>query len=116
MAEIIKFKPSTKERNKPEKPADVIDFEAAKKRRESLESLKKSPDTTSVLDYAFKLVREGLLDKKEIDETNNMSANEKKLLKDLSDRIKELGGKNEEIKKLKRQLRELGQEPEEKTI
>ena len=106
MAEIKQFKPSTKESPKPEKPADVVDIESARKKRQ----LKESPDTSSILSDALELVQEGQLTNEEIDNLRMISEKEKKLLKKLSDQLEELGNKGKEIEDLQRRLREFAQE------
>lgn len=43
MAEIKEFKPSTKEKSKPEKPADVFDIEEARNKMASRETAPNTP-------------------------------------------------------------------------
>lgn len=106
MAEIKEFKPSTIERPKPEKPADIIDIESGKKKKQLIESV----DTSSVLADAFDLVREGQLTEAEIDALKSISENEKTLLKVVSDLFEALRKKDEIVEMQKKSLAEMRSE------
>lgn len=105
MAEIKEFQPSTKEGPKPEKPADVVDIESARKKKH----LSESRDTSSVLADAFDLVREGQLTDEEIDNLRMISENEKILLKTVSSLFEGLRNKDENIEELRELIRQLKQ-------
>lgn len=82
MAEIRQFKPSTKERLKPEKPADVIDTEQARKKESFV-----FPDTESeeLMETVFhmiqKLFEESGDKNKVIEQLRNLADNLEKKLK-----------------------------------
>ena len=99
MAEIKEFKPSTKERPKPEKPARVIgDVETARKKKKVYEM---RGDAGSVLADALELIREGHLTDAEVDEIITISEDNKTLLKLISGLFKRLRNKDESIEELR---------------
>ena len=77
MTEVKEFKPSTKERPKPEKPADIVDIEVGRKKKE----IKERFDTSSVLTDALELIEMGQMTDEEIDALGSINENEKILLK-----------------------------------
>ncbi|HXK40674.1 MAG TPA: hypothetical protein VJ046_01040 [Candidatus Paceibacterota bacterium] len=101
---ITKLIPSTKEKPKPEKPADVVDIESARKKRRSWEAI----DTSSVLADALELVREGQLSDAGIDDLS-VSDNEKTLLKVASGLFEGLRNKDKSIEELQGLIRQLKQ-------
>ena len=105
MGTLEKFQPSTKERSKPEKPADVVDIESGRKKKE----LKESIDTSTVLADAFDLVREGHLTDAEIDERITVSEDNKTLLKLISSLFEGLRNKDKSIEELRGLIRQLKQ-------
>lgn len=105
MAEIRDFKPSTKERPKPDKPADVVDIEGARKKQWKQET---SPDT-SVLADALDLIKMGQMTDEEIDALRSISEEEKTLLKLVSGLFEGLRNKDKSIEELRDLIRQLKQ-------
>lgn len=104
MAEIKKFKPSTKEKPKPESPADVVDIESIRKKKQLQEM---TENVSSVLADALELVRGGQLTDEEIDNLRTISENEKTLLKVMAGLFEGLRNKDESIEELRGLLRQL---------
>ena len=103
MAEINQFQPSTKERPKSERPADVVDIETGRKKK----LMKESADTSSVLADALDLIREGHLSDAEIDDLKSISENEKTLLKLISGLFEGLRNKDDSMEELWDLIRQL---------
>lgn len=112
MADIKEFKPSTTERPKPEKPADVVGMEEYKKTRK-VESLEVSG---SVVADAYDLLQAGQLTKEEIDDLKSLTDNERLLLKISADLLWGMKQKDETIKEQKELLDKLKHQlwPEDK--
>lgn len=116
MGELKEFQPSTppfsekagqaKERPKPEKPADVVDIESARKKKKIYEM---SIGTNLVLADALDLIKIGQITDEEIDAIRSISENEKILLKTVSSLFEGLRNKDENIEELRGLIRQLKQ-------
>ncbi|OGN02640.1 MAG: hypothetical protein A2655_02880 [Candidatus Yanofskybacteria bacterium RIFCSPHIGHO2_01_FULL_43_42] len=107
MSTVEKLKPSTTEKPKPEKPADISDFESVKKKKRLWEA--RRADTSSVLADALELVRESQLSDAEIDELRSITNDEKTLLKTVSDLFTRLRNNNQEIEELRELIGQIKQ-------
>jgi hypothetical protein len=107
---ITKLIPSTKERLKPEKPADVIDIETARTKRKQLREIM---DMSSVLTDAFDLVREGQLSGAEIDNLRSINENEKTLLKVIAGLFEKLRKQDKTVDELRARIKNLEQGKED---
>lgn len=116
MGELKKFQPSTppfsekagqaKERPSPEKPADVVDIESARKKKKIYET---SIDTNSVIADALDLIKAGQMTEEEIDALRSISEDEKILLKTVSSLFEGLRNKDESIEELRGLIKQLKQ-------
>ena len=107
---ITKLTPSTKERPKPEKPADVINIESARKKWVEKQQLHETMDASSVLADALDLIRENNLTDAEIDALRSITWDEKKLLKIVLGLFEKLRKQDETINKLRARIKNLEQE------
>jgi len=103
MADIKEFKPSTAERPKPDKPAEVFDIEEHKKTRK-VESLEIS---SNLVADAYDLLQAGQLTKEEIDNLKSLTDNEILLLKISADLLYGMKQKDETIKEQQELLEKL---------
>lgn len=106
MGELKQFRPSTKEGQKPERPADVVDIESARKKKKRYET---SVDTNSVLADALDLIKIGQMTDEEIDALRSISDDEKTLLKLISGLFDGLRNKDESIEALRELIQQLKQ-------